>query len=111
MTNGNVLGFLAAPDRETSLRAVSMALLKVRSIDGMTCEKLGKLLECSADTVRNASNEETLLSFDHVARLCYLFPDESAPIRQLWEPVESPTPAERIDRIERELDALRRLAA
>jgi hypothetical protein len=112
MTNGNVLGFLAAPDRESSLRAISLALLKVRALDGMTCEKLGKTLECSADTIRNASNEETLLGFDSVMRLCYFWPDESAPIRALQQPpTEAPTVADRLERIERELDAIRKEAA
>jgi hypothetical protein len=84
MTGGNVLGFLFAPDREISLRAVSLALLKVRSLDGMTCAKVGQALGCSADTIRAASNEETLLSFDAIARLVFLFPDQAAPIHDLW---------------------------
>ncbi len=82
----NVFGFLAAPSRESSMRAISMALLKVRALDGMTCESIGKLLDCSADTIRNATNEETLLSFDAIARLCYFFPDEAKPVRELIAP-------------------------
>lgn len=73
----HVLGFLAAPDRQMSLRAVSLALLKVRAIDGMTCAKLGEALACSVDTIRAASNEETLLSFDGIARLLYTFSPNS----------------------------------
>lgn len=112
MTDGNVFGFLAAPGRECSLRAVSLTLLKVRSIDGMTCEKLGKTLECSADTIRNASNEEAMLSFDCVARLCYFFPEEARPITELWNRAAAkPTVDDRIERIERELAAIRREAA
>lgn len=109
MTNGNVLGFLSAPTREVSLRAISLTLLKVRALDHMTCEKIGNALDCSVDTVRAASNEETLLSFDTVARLIYFFPDEAAPIRQLWERgAEAPTANERIERIERDLEAIRK---
>ena len=112
MTSGNVLGFLAAPDRETSLHAISLVLLKIRATPGMTCEKLGKTLDCSADTVRAASNEETLLSFDTVGRLLYFFPEHCGPIHELWSgAVETPTIADRLERIERELDALRREAA
>jgi len=107
----NVLGFLAAPAKGDCQRAISLALLKVRSHKDMTCDKLAKLLECSAETIRNASNEETLLSFDAVARLCYLFPLETTPIHELWDgPAEQPSPAERIERIERELGALREMA-
>ena len=85
MTNGHVLGFLAAPDRQTSLRAISLALLKVRSLDGMTCEKIAHALGCSVDTVRAASNEETLLSYDTAKRLEYFFPEQCGPIRELTE--------------------------
>lgn len=84
MTGGSVLGFLFAPDRETSLRAISLALLKVRAIDGMTCAKNAQALECSVDTVHAASNEKTMLSFETVARLVFLFPDQCAPINDLW---------------------------
>jgi hypothetical protein len=109
VTNGNVLGFLGAPDRGITLRAVSLALLKVRALDGMTCEKLGKTLECSVDTVRTASNEESLLSADSLFRLLYFFPDECAPIREAFEhPTEPLTTADRVARIEHELDAIRR---
>lgn len=87
MTNGHVLGFMGAPDRQVSLRAISLALLKVRALDGMTCEKIGNALACSADTVRAASNEETLLSFDTAKRLQYFFPDQCGPIRELTDHV------------------------
>ncbi len=111
MSNTNVLGFLAAPDRESSLRAIGLSLLKVRAIDGMTCEKLGKTLECSADTIRNASNEETLLAFDCVMRLCYFFPEQTATIRALQAPpAEVPSIDDRIARIDRELDEIRKQA-
>ncbi len=83
MTGPNVLGFLFAPDRTTSLRAVSLALLKVRALEGMTCDKLGAAIGCCGDTIRAASNEETMLSFDTIARLCYLFPDQCGPIHEL----------------------------
>lgn len=113
MSSGNVLGFLLAADRNLCLRAISLTLLKVRAIDGITCEKLGKSIECSADTIRNATNEETLLSFDVIVRLCQLFPDEAKPILELFAMTapEAPTVADRLERIERELDALRREAA
>ncbi|MDE2434708.1 MAG: hypothetical protein KGM49_00475 [Sphingomonadales bacterium] len=89
MTNGHVLGFLAAPDRETSLRAIALALLKVRALDGMNCEKIAQTLACSADTVRAASNEETLLSFDTAQRLEYFFPEQCGTIRELRDHLES----------------------
>ena len=112
MTAANVLPFLLAADRNICLRAISLTLLKVRAIDGITCEKLGSVLECSADTIRNATNEETLLSFDAIVRLCQFFPDQSAPVLQLFSvTADTPTVDDRIERIERELAAIRREAA
>lgn len=105
----NVLPFLMAADRNVCLSAISMTLLKVRAIDGVTCEKLGEALKCSADTIRNATNEETLLSFDAIVRLCQLFPDQAKPIHELFGlTINEPTAQDRIDRIERELAALRK---
>ena len=80
MTGGSVPHYLFAPDRESSLRAVSRALLKVRALDGMTIPKVAEALGCSVDTVKDASNEQTLLTFDKVARLVFLFPEQAAPI-------------------------------
>lgn len=99
-----------APEREDCLRAISVALLKVRSLEGVTCEKLAKVLGCSVDTVRAASNEENLLSFEHIATLCHYFPDEAAPIVTiLTGAAQKPlTAAERMDRIGHDLAALRR---
>lgn len=57
----NVLGIMAAPDRETSLRAISLALLRIRS-SGISYEKIGKAIGCCADTVENAANEKSTSS-------------------------------------------------
>lgn len=80
MTGGSVPHYLFAPDRESSLRAVALALLRVRSLPGMTIPKVAEALCCSVDTVKDASIEQTLLTFDKVARLVFLFPVEAAPI-------------------------------
>ena len=107
--DAHVLGFLAAPDRQMCLYAISKALLQVRALESMTCEKLGKTLECSADSIRHASNEESMLSFDCLARLCYFFPDQAAPVFELWgRAVETLTVADRVARIEHDLDAIRK---
>lgn len=105
----NVLPFLMAADRNVCLSAISMTLLKVRAIDGVTCDKLGEALKCSADTIRNATNEETLLSFDAIVRLCQLFPEQASPIHELFGmTANQPTAQDRINRIERDLEAIRR---
>ncbi len=111
MTRPNVLAYLAAPDRECSLRAISLAVVKVRAT-GATYKEIGKAIECCADTVAGAANETTLLSADAIFRLCYFWPDETEVIRNLLVPVtETPTVDDRIARIERELAAIRAEAA
>ena len=83
-----VLGILAAPNRESSVKAVSLCLLRVHANhgdDGLTWTALADLLRCSLDTIVAARDEKSLLSFDLVARLGYHFPDEFRVVSQLWE--------------------------
>ena len=102
---------LLAPDAEDCLRAVSLAVLKVRADRDFSREKLGKALGCSKDAITSASNEDNMLSFASIALLCHHFPDEAAPIFELLgRAPEAPTPADRIKRIELELEALKRSA-
>ncbi len=105
-----ISALLFAPDREICLRAISLALLKVRALDGMTCKKLGKLLDCCPDSIAAATNEHNLMAFDSLALLCHYFPDESAPIRAVLFGADSAplTPLDRLDRIEREAEAIRK---
>ena len=111
MATGNVLGFLGAPDREITLHAVSLAVLKIRT-SGHTYKEIAKAIDVSPDTIEAAAAEKSLLSFDAVARLVYLFPAEARAICELMAPpCEQPTVADRLERIERELDAIRREAA
>lgn len=102
-----------APDREICLHAISIALLRIRSLPGVTVQKLAKALDCSIDTVRAATNEENLMSFDHIAVMCHLFPEQCAPVIDILtgKPTAKPTMCERVERIERELAALRDEAA
>ena len=104
---------LFRPDRETCLSAISRALLKIRSDYGITAKELARVAECSPDAIYAATNEGNLLSLDSVVLLCDAFPDECAPIRALFDGGLTPAPSvdERIERIERELNALRREVA
>lgn len=102
---------LLAPDTEDCIRAVSLAVLKVRTERNFSREKLAKAIGCGKDAIGTASNEESMLSFDSIALLCNHFPDECAPIFEILGRVpQAPSPADRIARIERELDALKRSA-
>jgi hypothetical protein len=94
MTGGSVPHYLFAPDRDISLRSVARALLKVRALDGMTIPKVAEAPCCSADTIKDASNEQTLLTFDKVARLVYLFPEQCESIHELWNREPSALTAE-----------------
>lgn len=104
---------LFRPDRENCLSAVSQALIKVRSDYRMTAKQLAKICDCAADAIYDASNEKHMLSLDSVALLCDAFPDETRVIRALFSGGIAPAPTvdDRIERIERELAAIRREAA
>jgi hypothetical protein len=97
MSGRNVLELFSAPSRQDCLTAVSRALLRIRS-NGWTRDALGKALDCSADTIDNATNETSMLCFSSIARLAFHFPDEFALIEGTWSccAAPAPTPLERI---------------
>lgn len=109
----NVLGIFAAPGRDDCLKAISRSLLRIRSEQGLTCAQIGKALGVSADTIENATNEKSLLGFEALALLGFYFPDEFRVVEELWtmSAAPEPSPADRIDRMERELEALWKLVA
>lgn len=111
MSNRNVIGLFPPPSRDVALHAISRALLRIRC-NGWTCEALGGKIGVSKDTIENASNEKSMLSFESIALLAYHFPEEFTFIEALWNcrPTEQPTVADRLERIERELDAIRKEA-
>lgn len=104
-----VFGLFTDPGRNDCLRAVSLALLRVRA-SGETCDDIATQLGCHPDTVENASNEKSMLSFDCIAKLAARYPDVAPLIEGLWHgtPAPEPTPVERLSRIENDLNALRR---
>ena len=103
---------LFRPDRETCLHAVAISLLRIRSDYGLTAKQLAKVADCGPDAIYDATNEKHLISLDSAVLLCDHFPDETAPIRALFAGgiAPAPTVADRLERIERELDAIRREA-
>lgn len=108
MTEPEVLPLFIEPEREDSLRQISLALLSIRA-DGVTCKEIARKIGCHYDTVEAASNEHSLLSFDSIAKLCFHYPKARPFIVGLWGMGASaePTETERFERIERELAALR----
>lgn len=109
MSTAQVLPVFLPPTREDALRGVSRALLRIRS-EGWTCDQLARQLDCSADTIKHASNEESLLSLDSVALLGFHFPEQFKMVEAVWS-CRTPEPltiADRVKRIERELTAIQK---
>ena len=110
MISPNVSGILLAPNRETSLFAISRAMLKIRET-GTTFKDIAKVLECSADTISTAVTESHSLTFHDVARLCYFWPDETHFIKELWTRADSDLgPEDHAAAIARHTAALAKLA-
>jgi hypothetical protein len=106
----NVLPIFPEPDGKNSAAVIASAIRKTKSAEELTNAELGFHLRCDASTIENAEAERNLLKFDTVARLLRKYPQHCAAIRQLWEmePIEQPTIAERLERIDRETTAIRR---
>lgn len=105
--SANVLSLFKPPSEAELRNAISRALLRIRS-HGWTCEDIGKQLDCSAATVRNASNEESLLSSGSLALLGFHFAEEFKLVEALWKGASAhePTITDRLERIEREVAAI-----
>jgi hypothetical protein len=103
---------LFPPDRKDCQKAIALAILRLRS-NGWSREALGVELGVSADTIDNASNERGLLSFDSVALLAFKFPDEFRLVEAIWSAraLAPLTLAERLDRVDGDLAAIRREVA
>ncbi len=104
-----VSGLFPPPDRTDCLKGISRALLRIRS-EGYSLESLGTMLGCTADTISNASNEKTMLSFESFALLGFYFPDHFALIAGVWNcHCSAPlTVADWLERIEADTAAIRR---
>lgn len=105
----NVLPLFRPPDREFSLHVIGLCLAKVRG-RGITLAQLSAELDCSIDTIKNATNEDALLSFDSIARLGYHYPEEFQVVEQLWncQPSRELTAVEHMDEAVRHIDAARK---
>ena len=112
MTDPNVLSLFPPPSLEDCENAISRALLRLRA-DGIHRDVLARKLNCSPSTIDNASNCRTQLCFESIALMAYHFPDVLPLIEGLWSlrAIAKPTVDDRIDRIERELAAIRGMAA
>lgn len=82
------------PSREASLHAIAKVILAVRSA-GITYKEIARAIDVSPDTIEGAAVEKSLLLFDAVARLVYLFPNETRAICELMRPrwINRPRPS------------------
>ena len=112
MPDRNVMSLIPPPSLEDCENCISRALLRLR-YNGVPRETLAKKLNCSLSTIDNASNCRTQLHFESVALLVYHFPEVLPLIEGLWSlrTIAAPTVNDRIERIERELAAIRQQAA
>lgn len=113
MTGAHVCGLFNAPSREDALKAISRAVLRIKADTGATYVEIGKVLDCSDDTLQRAVSEDTLLSADTLLRIQFHFPEAYQFVEQVATGSIAPskTAADRLDLIERQIDALRREVA
>ena len=98
--------------RTISQSSASLELVPAKDGGDFRLEKIWPDDKVSADTVAAAANEVTLLSLDSVLRLCFFWPTASETILGLAKPIaEKPTVEDRIELIERQLEAIREWAA
>lgn len=112
MMGGDVLALFGPAEREDCLYALSKAVLRIQA-NGTPFTEIARKINASTDTVEAAAHGHSLLTFDKVARLAHHFPAEFAIVAPLFSPAPTGplTVADRLERIERELDAIRREAA
>jgi DNA-binding XRE family transcriptional regulator len=99
------------PSSRSYRAAVAQVVREVKARHGLNDERLAELVGCDKDTIRNAENEETNLNPLTLLNLAYAFGEDVIdPVRQLYlcAPVEQPSADARLNRIEREINALRK---
>lgn len=115
MSSDSVPCLFGFPRQKSYRLAVADALRKVKRAEGLTLAELAERLGCSNQTIRNAMDEDGTDCLNPVTmlRLGYEFGEEViAPIFALARKAtaEPITMKDRIDRMERELAAIRRLS-
>jgi hypothetical protein len=109
-------GLLPPPDRNDVVFAVARTIGCIRR-RGYTAKDIARSLKQpngdppDPETISRAERGETLMSFDLLVQLAYLYGDCADPLRALLEPApafEPTTLADRLDRIEREAAAIRK---
>lgn len=117
MAGGQIRCLLPPPERSDVLAAVAKTIGLIRRRWALTAKEIAASLKKDdgtapvADTIERAERQETLLSFDLVAQLAYLYRDCADPIRNIMEPspdLEPVTLEQRLERAEQEILKVRR---
>jgi len=96
------------PSSRSYRAAVAQIIRNTKAVNRLSNERLGELLGCSEQTVANAENEVGDLTAVILFSLAYAFGEDAIdPVRELYlcAAVEKSTPAQRIDRANREIAA------
>jgi DNA-binding XRE family transcriptional regulator len=101
------------PTSSSYRAAVSQVIREVKAKHRLSNERLAELIGCSEQTIANAEGDRAENNLNAVTLLgiAYAFGEEAIePVRQLYlcAPVEQPTADTRLNRIEREINALRK---
>jgi len=94
------------PTRAVYRSAVKQIILDVQARNGLSDLELADLIGCGKDTIENARNEDNSLDVLTLLNIAYAFGEEAIqPVRNLYlfAAVEEMTPAERIERANREI--------
>lgn len=96
------------PSRKSYRAAVKQVVLDVKARHGLSSEDLAEKIGVSKDTVDNAESETSSLEAVTLLNIAYFYGETVIdPVRQLYlcAPSDRPTPAERIERANREIAA------
>jgi DNA-binding XRE family transcriptional regulator len=101
------------PSSSSYRNAVAQVIREVKARHKLSNERLAEIVGCSEQTIANAETERAENNLNPVTllNLAYAFGEEAIdPVRQLYlcAPVETPTAETRLNRIEREINALRK---
>ena len=99
------------PTQRAYKAAVKQIVLNVQAARGWDDQELADFVGCSRDTIKNARKEAHTLDVLTLLNLAYAFGESAIePVRALYlcAPVESATAETRLNRIEREINALRK---
>jgi DNA-binding XRE family transcriptional regulator len=99
------------PSNGSYKAAVAQVIRDVKAKNKLSNERLADLIGCSETTVFNAENEACDLAAVTLLNIAYAFGEEAIQlVRDLYlcAPAEQPTAETRLNRIEREINALRK---